>query len=279
MYDSFLFIPGNRSDIINKIEDVNADYKIIDFEDSISSNEISNAYNNLLLVKRKNRIFIRFAFFNYNVFNDDFFQNLLKLGFINFVIPKIENVQQLLKIQNFLLRFNYDLNKLNFLLLIETPLALFSIKDILKKTIINIVGLALGSYDYCLEMNMEYSMNNISWARRYLLNISKAFKIKAIDIVSMEIHSKKIIQKELTDSLKSGFDGKLFIHPSQINELNNVVLYSDIQVAEAYKICSLVDINNQNNINVFTYDGKVYEKPLIKKMINIIKWDKKYGKK
>jgi len=278
MFESYLFIPGNRIDIINNINNVKADYKIIDFEDSVSSEDILSASENLLLIDNKSKILIRLSFFNNNILNTTFLERVIKFGFKRFVIPKIDSVSQLIEIREFLLKNNCNLIDFSFLLLIESPLSLISIKDILNLSNLNIMGIALGSYDYCLEMNMEYNMENISWARNYLLNISKAYNIKAVDIVSMEIQSTRIIREELTNSLQSGFDGKLFIHPSQIKELENVDLYSDDQIIEAYRICYLIDMNKQEDINVFTYEGKVYEKPLIKRMINIINWHKKYGK-
>lgn len=278
MYESYLFIPGNRIDIIRNIDNVNSDYKIIDFEDSVSSEEILSASENLLLINYKSEILIRLSFFNNDILNTSFLERIIKLGFNRFVIPKLDSVSKMLEIKEFLLKNNYKLNDFSFLLLIESPLALISIQNILSSTNLNIIGLALGSFDYCLEMNMEYNMTNISWARNYLLNISKAFKIKAIDIVSMEIKSSEIIINELTNSLRLGFDGKLFIHPSQIKELDNVQPYTDNQIDEAYRICSMIDIDKQNDINVFTFKGKVYEKPLVMRMLNIINWHKKYGK-
>lgn len=278
MYESYIFIPGNRLDIISNINNVEADYKIIDFEDSVSSDEILSASKNLLLIDDKIDILIRFSFFIEENFNSYLFDKIIKLGFRNFVIPKINNVSQLIKIREFILINNYNLIDFNFLLLVESPLALMSIKEILNLSNVNIIGVALGSYDYCLEMNMEYNMKNISWARNFLLNILKAYRIKAIDIVSMEIKSTKIIRQELLNSLRMGFDGKLFIHPSQIKELVNVKMYSDSQIDEAYRICSLLNIDKQEDINVFVFEGKVYEKPHILRMINIINWHKKYGK-
>ena len=279
MFESFLFIPGNRTDIINNISNVDSDYKIIDFEDSISSDEISVSSKNLLLIKEKSNVFIRLSFYlKKNELNVDFLDNIVKLGYRNFIIPKIDNKSQLLKIKEFLTDKKYNINEFNFILLIESSLALMTIRSILESDILNIQGAALGSFDYCLDMNMEYDISNFSWARNYLLNISKAYKIKAIDIVSMEIQSQKVIRDEIIDSFRLGFEGKLFIHPCQIKTLRNTRLFSYEQIQEAYTICSLIDKKNIQDVNVFKYMGKVYEKPHINRMINIINWHKRYGK-
>jgi citrate lyase beta subunit len=278
-FNTYLFIPGNRSDIIKNINNVKADYKIIDFEDSISSSEILIAYQNLKLIKNQFNILIRLTFFYESVLNTSLFEKIIDLGFKNFVLPKIEKVSQLIEIKKFMLIKKHELKHFNFILLIENPLALITIQDILNLSGLNIIGIALGSYDYCLSLNMEYNMKNIMWARNYLLNIAKAYNIQAIDIVSMEINNTTKIRKEILESLKFGFNGKLFIHPSQIKELSNIKLYTEKEVEEAYKVCSLIDMNKLDDFNVFKFQGKVYHKPLISRMLNIINWHKKYGKK
>lgn len=276
MLDSFLFIPANRPDFIKKIDSLKSQYVIIDFEDSVSSEDISCLSINLNYVNNKSNVFIRFPFFDEKSFDEILLGEILNKGFRNFVLPKFEDADDLMKIKELFSKYKFE--SLKFILLVESAKSLMFIKDLLSLKLINVFGLALGSYDYCLDMNMNYDLNNFSWARNYLLNISKAFNIKAIDVVSMEIKNMDEFRLELENTIELGFEGKLFIHPKQIQEISNVSIYSQYEIEEAYRICKLIGGSDASDANVFVDNGKIYEKPHIKRMLNIIKWKENYGK-
>jgi citrate lyase beta subunit len=278
MFESFLFIPGNRKDFIGNIGLLKVSYVIVDFEDSISSSEISSSVDNLKLINDKSNVFIRLPFFENGGFDIRILEQIVNLGFRNFVVPKIDEIKQLYCLQDFFTKLGFSVDEFVFILLIESAKSLMSIKDIIDLGLINISGIALGSYDYCLDMNIKYDINNFSWAREYLLNIAKSYRIKAIDVVSMEITSMNDFRHELRDSIDKGFDAKLFIHPRQIEELIKIEVFTNDEVLEAYRICSLINESVNSDNNVFVLDGKVYEKPHIKRMLEIIKWSKRYGK-
>ncbi len=278
MFESYLFIPGNRLDFIRKIDSLKADYIIVDLEDSISSDEVLLVCNNLKIIDEKSNIFVRLPFFEKDVFNLNLLQVIINLGFNKFVVPKISEKQQLVEIRDLFEKSGSIIENMDFIILVESAKSLMLIKDFIELKLINIYGIALGSYDYCLDMNMQYDIKNFDWARNYLLNLSKAYQIKAIDIVSMEITSMENFREELRSSINLGFDGKLFIHPIQLEELKNIDFYTKDQISEAYRICSLIDKSKNHDTNIFVVDGKVYEKPHIKKMLDIINWQERYGK-
>lgn len=252
---SLLFIPALQK-FLNKISYLEADAIIFDLEESILPNEKLDALNLLISTiseqtkKENTKWFVRLN-------KDNYKQEIKDLNFDNidgFMLPKFENDYELQ---------SNSTNKI-IIALIETPLGIVNIENIVKNPLIK--GLAFGAEDYTATMNMENNSTNLIYPKSKLLTYAKAYNKVIFDTPCLNITENKVIQAEVQQSHDMGFDGKLAIHPQQvsiINEIFNKYNYDYIKY--------VIDKYENNNSAVLNLDGKIYEQLHIKRLKKILK--------
>ncbi|MGN6351936.1 MAG: HpcH/HpaI aldolase/citrate lyase family protein [Parafilimonas sp.] len=268
--ESYFFIPAANEAFVKNISRLSADYFVFDFEDSININNIDKAIDFTRKVNISDNFFARFYWNTHETeFSSVSLKKILQLGFKNFFIPKFRTIEDLDTIYH-LLKSNPSFNQFKIVLLIENPQALCSIENILKAY--SPFAVAFGSHDYCAEMGMLHADGNIQWARNYLLNFGKAAFVRCIDVASMNIKDKATFEEECTDAFNKGFDGKVLIHPMQLEVFNNTKYYTDEELKIALKVR---DILKQKggiaNFSIANIDGLVIEKPHLNRYLKILK--------
>lgn len=268
--ESYFFIPAVNEIFIKNISRLSADYFVFDFEDSINISNIDKAIDLTRKINISNNFFARF-YWNTHApeFSSVSLKKILQLGFKNFFIPKFRTTEELDTVYS-LLKSNPSFNQFKIVLLIENAQALCSIESILK--VYRPFAVAFGSHDYCAEMGMLHTADNILWARNYLLNFGKAASVRCIDVASMNIKDKTSFEEECTDAFNKGFDGKVLIHPVQLEVFNNTKYYTDEELQVALKVR---DILKQKggiaNFSIANIDGLVIEKPHLNRYLKILK--------
>lgn len=279
MLKSFFFVPANNAKFIAKSKGINADYIVFDIEDAVLGQEIELCFSNLSLLEIADNHFVRFRFFDAkNNLNDNDFNRLLGMGFHKFIIPKFSGLCQAEIIRDFIEKTGYS-NNLTFCLLLEDPFGLLSVYETLQKNIIPVFAIGLGSHDYCNSIGMKHTQANLYFAKQMILNHAKAFNALALDTVSVNIGDDQEFIDESLTGFNMGFDGKFVIHPQQVRLLKEIRYYSEDEVAEAERVYDKVMEIKDQKAAVVKIGDKVFEKPHINRIINIINWEKNYGNK
>jgi len=263
MLDSYFFIPGDKDKFLSKIHEVNADYIVIDLEDAVSSNNKIDALHKVLAVSTKSNYFVRIPFDN--SYSTSQITDLIQHFSGNIVIPKIENTSTLEYISECANQI-----KLNVIILIETPLGYINLLDILKKYATSIVGLGFGTHDFCSLMGIKHTYENIIQYKRDIIVKTKAFNIKFIDGVDLDLQDFNNFKNESKLAYNIGAEGKFLIHPKQLTVLHEIKFLNDDELAEVYDVYEQIKNIDQNDINVYVIDGKVYEKPHINRIKNLM---------
>jgi citrate lyase beta subunit len=266
MIKSYFFIPGDHYALLEKLRTIKSNYLIIDLEDSLKGNKIDFVLQLLTKVIEKEDKWIRPRLFVKEHYNEKLLKELVRIGFRNFLLPKLYNYGQLKEIEK-----SFDVNilkKINFSLLVENPECLMNLQNIINNSTLNIVSIGFGSQDYCNASGMSHSNELLKFPRFIISNTAKAFGIDCIDIACMDIHNNDAFQNEIKDSIMMGYDGKFIIHPKQLEILNNYEYYSETEILESQKI--LAEYERQGKPNVFVYNGIAVEPPHIEKYQYII---------
>ncbi len=281
MLKTYFFIPANRKKFIDNVPKTKADYFVFDLEDSVSTSELNSSLNNLKELNIEDNYFIRPRIFETNnQINKELIETLLNLGFTNYVLPKLsciadfENLKEILESNP-----KYDFDHFKFILLVESPACLMNLQEIIQKRDLNLVGLSLGSHDYANEMGMQYTSENISFARNYLLNMAKAFELEAIDIASMIIKDRQAFADESLSAFSMGYDAKFILHPSQLKTISELDYYNPDEIMEALKVYDKLKDIDIDDFSILKIDGKIFEKPHLKRILKIINWNKQNGSK
>jgi len=266
---SYFFIPANRIHKVADIQKLKVDEIVVDLEDGIKSSELDKHLQEIISKSDSyTGFFIRIPLHDASGNVDC--STLVKLkssGFTNFILPKIKNLEQFEKI---VVHLTLDDT---IILLIETPLLLVQLSSLLEKYKNYIFGVALGSHDLMSVIGAKHTEENILFYRDQLLLLAKAYGKKAMDVTSMELERKVQLTTEIMDGFNKGFDAKFFIHPWQIDVLNNISFYELDDLKWAKTVMEVFDsVKNTSEFNPIVVDGLVIEKPHLNKAFSIIKY-------
>lgn len=249
---SLLFIPAYEEKMKNAGK-IPADAIVFDLEDSIKQEHKSRALYNLVhflknFDKKEKTIFVRV---NSNEINAEIKAlQIVENKIDGLMIPKFEEAA--------LMKDLRDMNK-KIIALVETPLGLINLKQIV--TCKEIWALAFGAEDYCCTVNMKNGRDYLLPIKTEIVKYANAFNKKCFDTVSTAIVNQTKLLEEVQESYCLGFNGKLAIHPNQINVIKSVFSLEDRQ-----KMLDILTAYEKNNNGVLCYEGQIYERPHIEKI-------------
>jgi citrate lyase beta subunit len=265
MLDSYLFIPGDKDKFLNKIEELNPDFFVIDLEDAVSKKRKKEALMNVL-----NRDFNTNTLFRIPYLDDIYSQDeLLKLSVKSkgkIVLPKIRTLKDI----DFIFSILEPLEKLELILLVENPECLLNLKEILLVYSKHIYAVGFGSHDFCSETGIKHQSKFINPIKMQLNLIVKAYGIKVLDGVDVNIRDSKNLEKECKYAFDLGMDGKFFIHPNQIEVVKQINYLSDEDIQSIKKVYNKLQALDSSEFDIIEVDGKVYEKPHINRIIKLM---------
>ncbi len=273
MLRTYFFIPASKPRFIEKMDTIAADTFVFDFEDAIAESENEVAFENIKKVDGVEQYWVRPRLFNRNEeINDAQLKRLFNLGFKNYFLPKISTPEEL---QSIYYVFDYyDTTDIQWILLIESPLSLINIPHFFSESKFPIKGIALGAQDYAAKTNMRFTNEEISWARKVVLNAAYAYNVEAIDFASMNIGDIKEFENEVLTGFKMGYTAKIIVHPNQLQVVKNIEYYSKAEIERAVKISRQIDFSQLNDFSIVVVDGKLYEKAHLKRIERIIEYAK-----
>lgn len=260
MIDTYFFIPADKEKFLKKTNELECDYLVYDLEDAVAVENKQLAYNNLLNFPIRKGSFVRIPFFEQH-FSTLQINKLVEIFEGRVLVPKLHRVPDFYKIKPLIEQY-----KKSVIVLIENARAFVEIGDLLKTYEQYMLGIGFGTHDFCTENGIKHSLDNLMEYKRHLIISAKAFDVKYIDSVDLDLNDFTSFKNECLFAFENGADGKFLIHPEQINQLQNVQYLSFDEIREIEHIYQLVKHINEQSIEVYKIDGKVYEKPHIKRI-------------
>lgn len=214
---SLLFVPAEERRLA-KIGKINADGYIIDLEDSISKSDKELALLRTITFLESQKsdresIYVRI---NYDRQKDEI--NALKNYSVGFMLPKISTRYDYIA-------FEDVLREHSVIALIETPKAIIYAYEIASLEWID--ALAFGAEDFTAITNMYNSYTNLIVPKSILSIAAKACEKKVFDTPCFSLKDEQLLQEELEQAINLGYDGKLAVHPNQINTINQAFQIRD----------------------------------------------------
>jgi len=257
MLDSYFFVPGDKQKYLNKIDSINANYIVIDLEDAVALKAKREAIDLVLSLTPKKNHFVRVPFFE-NCYSLEQITQLIQHFEGRIMIPKLSKKDELIQIKNLV----PDLD-LEMIVLVENPLCFINLIEILKTFTSQIHGIGFGSHDFCSLTGIKHKSEHLEHYKRQLILYAKAYDVNYIDGVDLDLNDFGQLRSECVFAFDSGASGKFLIHPSQIEVLKNVKYMSDQELVEMKDVYEKVKDIPLDSMEVYTINGKIYEKPHI----------------
>ena len=278
-----LFVPGNRPDRVDKAAATAADRVIIDLEDAVAvsqKEETRTLVRDKIIAHKDRGVLVRINGLETNFFMGDLKAVVVKeLGGI--VLPKTENSHQVDKIHRLLvdLEKKQGLNAggIAVILLTESALAIQNIFQILSAAIeLNREFLvALGAADYALDMGIEITKDG----RELIYPRSRIAVACRAAGIAPPLDTPFMIDLKDLDSLKDdarrakqlGFQGKLCIHPNQIEPVHVIFTPTAEEISFARRVVDAFEAEEAGGSAAIQVDGKFVDYPVVERSRRILR--------
>lgn len=284
---SMLFMPGNNPGMLVSADQLGADAIIYDLEDAVSLGEkdsarelVKNALINLAF--EHSFVTVRMNPIDSPYWQDDL-DAILPAEPDGIVIPKasVEAVQTVEKYVNDF----YDKQQvkeedrtIRFLLLIEDAAGIINADKIAASTN-RADALLLGGEDYSVSMGVDRTDDSkeLEYARFRLATCARAFHLDALDTPFTDINDEEGLKKDTAFSKQIGFNGRLVINPRQIPAIHRIFTPSQEKIEDAQIVLQAAEDARKNGKGVFSFRGKMVDKPVISRAENLVKAAKEWG--
>ncbi|MCK6257353.1 CoA ester lyase [Fictibacillus sp. KIGAM418] len=275
---TWMFVPGSDEKKLQKAGSLSADVLIYDLEDAVSPDEKEMARSRVrkAIDLHGDKVnFVRINSYHSPYFYEDL-TNVLSTGISGIVLPKAETCEQIVFLDRIISELetkrNMDSNQIKIVPIIESALGLHHAFEIASASP-RVIRMAFGSMDFALDIQAELTKSGMEllYARSHLVIASKAAGIEApIDTVYVDIKDSDGLLKETTLIKQLGFQGKLIIHPDQIELVNQVFAPTKEEIEEAERLVKAFERSLVNGSGVLQLDGKMVDLPIVDRARRIL---------
>jgi citrate lyase subunit beta/citryl-CoA lyase len=270
-----LFVPGNRSERVDKAVRTDADMIIMDLEDAVAMGEKPKArrtVHNKIEQHAERMLMVRINAIETGLADEDL-KEIVVPGLDAVMLPKVDdprNIQHVdAKITVLEHERGIDKGSVKVIGLVETALGVehaFRIASTTTQTQ-RLFTLAFGAADYSLDMGIEMSRAEraLYFARARLALACRAAGIApALDTPFMiDLKDLVAFKADVEYGKTLGFGGKLCIHPNQIEICNRLYSPSRNEVDKAQKIVSAFEAAEEQGLAAIQVDGKFIDYPVV----------------
>ena len=281
LFRSLIFVPGNNPRFLEKAKKIQADVICFDLEDSVPDDEKISA-RKLIKTALKSRpeysssIFVRTNSPLSGKIPADL-KEIVQKGIDGIVIPKVNNIGELKKIQKILsgLEKSKKLKPIQIIPSIESAEGVvnsYSIASFGKR----VTAIVFGIFDLLNDLGVEYAKDSPGGKySRYKIPVDAAAAgISAIDGIWQDLNDLKGLQKDCNFGKSLGYSGKSVIHPDQISMIHKSFYPNKTEISWAEKVCKVYLKSTKKGKGATTVDGKMIDEVHYKQaqaLLDIIK--------
>ena len=266
LFRSLIFVPGNNPRFLEKAKKIQADIVCFDLEDSVPDNEKTSA-RKLIKNALKSRseysssIFVRTNSPLSGKISSDL-KEIIQKGIDGIVIPKVNNISELKKIQKILsgLEKSKKLKPIQIIPSIESAEGVvnsYQIASFGKR----VTAIVFGIFDLLNDLGVEYTKDSPGGKySRYKIPVdATAAGISAIDGIWQDLNDLKGLQKDCNFGKSLGYTGKSVIHPDQLSMVHKSFHPNKTEISWAEKVCTVYLESTKKGKGATTVDGKMID--------------------
>lgn len=271
---SLLFIPGNRSNMLQKGLDVSADALVPDLEDSVPGDEKLNARNITASFLPTLAATGRMPIPRVNALDTNWLEEDLAAvvgpHIFGVSVGKIQDAKDIETICGILDGLEQKAGllqgRVRLLPWIETAKAVINVYRICTASP-RIVGAAFGAEDFTHDMGIERTDDDaeVAHARNTVCIAARAAGVPALDTPYFKFRDPDGLRQNALAAKRRGFKGKFAIHPAQIDIINEVFSPSPAEIDHARRVVVVFEEAERQGRGSTSLDGKVIDVPVVKR--------------
>lgn len=275
---SFLFAPGNVARRVEKALTLEADAIIVDLEDSVAIAEKAatrKSVAEVLARPRRGRGYVRVNAPSSEFCYRDLVETLHR-KVDGVVVPKIESAADLHAVDwlmaNLEREFGAEPGTLDLIPQIETAAGVQRVDRILQARSLRpykgpwrVKRVAFGAADYAHQLGLSVGMDEAELAdarARVVLSSRAAGMEGPLDSPWFHFRDAEGFARALERSRRSGFQGRLCVHPDQLAPVNAAYLPSEAELARAERIVAAFRDAEARGEAAVQVDGEMVDYPV-----------------
>lgn len=270
---SLLFVPGCEPRKLENARNAAADTILFDLEDSVALDQKASARLNVAAALHHMDFggaesAVRVNPPGTSYFEEDI-ESVLRAGARTIMIPKCETADGVLsvarRIDDWEREADVETNSVRLLALVETAAGIALALDVAGATS-RIDGLCFGHADLALDMGLpdaDTANRLVLHARCTLAIAAKARRVAAIDNVYLDFRNEAGFREDVRLGIELGFEGKLCIHPRQVEITNQLYTPTPQQIEYAIRVVEGWRRCQADGRGVFTVDNKMIDAPVV----------------
>lgn len=277
MLRTILFTPGDDLRKIEKAMAAGADAVTLDLEDAVAYSKKDAARHTVREVLQKPAP--RTVFVRINASSTDYILEDLRavtgLPLAGLMLAKAESAEEVRKVDWLLglLEIEAGLPRGATALIPFVESAAGILRALEIASCPRVKALAFGGVDFSQELGIHYpaESDGMFHARSQLVLASRAAGIEPpLDTVLPDIKNTEKLTVEANIARKLGFQGKLIIHPAQIEAVNKVFSPTPEEIAYARKVVAAFEEAEAGGTAVIQVEGKMVEYPIVRRAKKIL---------
>jgi citrate lyase subunit beta/citryl-CoA lyase len=274
MLRSLLFVPGNKSNMLEKALGLKPDAFVPDMEDSVPAAEKGNARETIAKFLPPLTASGRPVIPRVNALDTEWLEADLAAvvgpAIFGISVGKVRNAGDVGAISQLLAdlerRAGLTVGSLRLLPWIETAEAVVNVSSICRASE-RIVAVAFGGEDFTNDLGVERleDESQILYARQALCVAARAAHVAALDTPYFKLRDVDGLRDNSLRAKSIGFKGRFAIHPEQIDALNECFSPSAQEIAHAERIVAAYDEAEARGRASTSLDGWVIDVPVVKR--------------
>ena len=283
---SWLFVPGDSEKKLQKGRTIAADALIIDLEDAVADDrqEIARTttvdFLNEIHDRSRQQLWVRINSLDHKHCLTDLV-SVMPSAPDGIVLPKVYSARQINQLADYLsaleTREGLALGSTKILSIsTETAASLLTFHTYLENVTERLVALTWGAEDLAAALGASGNRDPLTGeydapylhAKTLCLAAARAIHAQPVGSVFIDYRNLDGLKTECKGDLRSGWMGKMAIHPAQCDIINEAFTPSPADLQQARKI---VDIFAQNpGLGTVGLDGKMFDMPHLKQAQNLL---------
>ncbi len=277
LYRSFLSAPGNRPRFVEKVAHCGADAVILDLEDAVpiaeekatrqAVREALTAISNCPVYVRINPLVAATSFSQ--AIGEADLEAIVCGDLSGVILPKTESASEAQQAEAILHRLEAERGlapgAIDLIPIIETARGVHHAFDIASADT-RIQHLAFGAGDFTRDIGVQWSRREVEsqYARSALVIASRAAGIAApLDSVWIDIRDLRGLSRSARLAKQLGFQGKMAIHPTQVEPINAAFSPTEGELADARRVIAAFEAAEAAGEASIQLDGQMIDYPIV----------------
>jgi citrate lyase subunit beta/citryl-CoA lyase len=276
---SLLFVPGNRTRMLEKALGLRPDAYVPDMEDSVPLTEKANARSitaSMLprLASAGPLVIPRVNSLGTGLLEDDL-EAVVGPHIYGVSVGKIASPEDVAAVSEVLERLealaDLEAGAVKLVLWIETALGVVNAYSISAASQ-RIVGVAFGAEDFTADMGIGRTpdQSEVEYPRRVVCVAARAAGIPALDTPYFTLRDPEGLRSDAAGARAFGFKGKFAIHPEQIQVINETFSPSGAEVEYALRVVAAFEEAERRGTAATSLDGKVVDVPVVERARGVL---------